>query len=145
MGYPLTRNSGKRRDKMKKLLAVLVLASPLLAQAPVTETLGMGTASTVCGSPDWPCMAPVFAADGGMDGSIAIYNGTKRLLRYNNDGGLVWVSGDYDGLNFTHDSIPGTLAYTIDSKTSCHGGSGRGGGYKVCSVHKWVSGGTLTE
>lgn len=123
-------------------LAVLVLVSmPLLAQSTGVETLGAGTPSTTCGRANYACVAPVNGSDG-PDGTLAIFVGSKNLMRYDLEGGLVWSSNDYDGFHFTHDGIGGTLSYTLASITKPCGGSGR---WTYTCRYNWVSGGSLTE
>jgi len=131
---------------MKKWIAVAVLAVAVTAraQAPETETLGAGQPAITCGQPTYPCLTPVINADGSPDGSIAVYVGSTRLMRYGLDGALEWVSMDYDGTNFSTDtSLHGTLSYTLGSVTKCSR-SGRGNGYG-CHTYHYVSGGTLME
>jgi hypothetical protein len=132
--------------RLKKAAAILVLAFvaiPALAQSTGTETLGEGTHSTTCAtSQNYSCIAPVIDAKGQPDGTIQIFVGSKNLLRYDLEGGLLWSSTDYDGTNFTHDGTAGTLSYTLATMTKPCGGHGR---WIYTCRYNWVSGGTLVE
>lgn len=134
----------RRLRKLVKLVPILILTVPSVqAQTIITETLGAGTPSTTC-QYQGSCIAPVLEADGTPNGTVEIHASVGVLHRYAIDGTKLWDSTDFvqSTGNFTHDGVPGNLAYTMAGKSVRCGGSGRW--FYTC-VYRWISSGTLTE